>query len=245
MAKKLNIIDVKKWFLNRGSELLSEYKNNRSILKFKCSKCGTSEYFRFNSIIKSNSDCLCKECSKLKFSEVKKRNIFEVKKWFLDKKSKLLSEYKNCFSKVSFVCSKCGCVGEYHNFRRMFEINIECLCKGCSLKNRSGENNPNWNFDLTEEERNKNRGFINRWYYDWRREILRRYNNTCVITGGRGKNIVVHHLYNWKDFPEQRIFIDNGIPIKQEIHKRYHSLYGYKGNTPEQFMKFVEKYYGN
>lgn len=242
---RLNTVEVKNWFRERGSVLLSEYRNNRSVLKFKCSQCDSIEFSRFNNIRKTNSDCLCKKCSMEKFSKVQRQDVNIIEKWFKDRNSRLLSEYRNCFSKVKFVCSKCRGVGYYHSFRRMFEINILCLCRECSIGNRSGENNPNWNFNISEEERNNQRGMINRWYYDWRKEVLQRYNNSCIITGTKGKNIIVHHLYNWKDFPERRIFISNGVPLRKDIHKEYHSIYGYKRNTPEQFAEFVEIYYGN
>lgn len=312
MAKKLNVADVKKWFLDRGSELLSEYRGVDYKIKFRCSSCKKIEkYCNFYNIRKLNNKCLCKKCNPnlgrkpLSQEEVEnyfekhnskllskyKKNIgrleflcskcggkgfysgFEVLKkfnsnclcrsctrknlrdklrvpekevinWFLLKGSKLESEYILSKDKIKFRCTSCSGVGEYNSFNNLKLSNGKCLCKQCSFESRSGKNHYHWNSDLTEAERQKRR-VSQDWYYWWDKKIRERYNYTCLISGKRGGYLEIHHLYNWRDFPEQRIFIENGVLLKREIHKEFHNRYGYRNNIPEQFIEFMEDYHGD
>ena len=35
-----------------------------------------------------------------------------------------------------------------------------------------------------------------------------------------------------------------GVPMKREVHQRFHREYGIRNNTKEQFDEFLQKYYG-
>ena len=67
-----------------------------------------------------------------------------------------------------------------------------------------GEKSPQWNPELTEEDRIANRNY--KEYSDFTKSVLVRDNYTCVSCGKRGtNNLNVHHLngYNWyKDADE-------------------------------------------
>lgn len=122
-------------------------------------------------------------------------------------------------SEHHFCCRECG--GKWMS---------ENLCGensplyGIKKPNMCGENHPNWNPNLTEEERVQRRRMEG--YNDFVKEVLKRDNYTCQLTGQIGKNLEVHHLngYNW--CKEGRTDINNAITLCKEIHKLFHKLYG-------------------
>ena len=106
-------------------------------------------------------------------------------------------------------------------------------------KAHSGENNPNYNPDLTDEEREQGRHIDG--YKEWVYEVKERANFTCDCCGdNRGGNLVSHHLdgYHWNK--EGRIDVNNGVCLCEKCHKEFHHIYGNKNNTKEQYIEFKE-----
>ena len=102
-----------------------------------------------------------------------------------------------------------------------------------------GENNPNYNPNLTNEEREQGRHIDG--YKEWVYEVKERANFTCDCCGdNRGGNLVSHHLdgYHWNK--EGRIDINNGVCLCEKCHKEFHHIYGNKNNTKEQYIEFKE-----
>lgn len=80
-------------------------------------------------------------------------------------------------------------------------------------------------------------------YRDWRKAVFARDNYTCQHCGkknGFGESIYLecHHLNCFKDFECQRLDVDNGITLCKQCHMLFHSLYGKKHTTKEQFEEF-------
>ena len=64
-------------------------------------------------------------------------------------------------------------------------------------------------------------------------------NFQCELTGQQ-QFLKVHHLNGYANFPDQRADVNNLIVLYTDIHKDFHSIYGYKGNnTIDQFSEFV------
>jgi len=60
-------------------------------------------------------------------------------------------------------------------------------------------------------------------YQDWVRKCLIRDNYQCKICGEkytREHKLVVHHILPWRDYPEERYNINNGITLCQAHHPR-------------------------
>lgn len=107
-----------------------------------------------------------------------------------------------------------------------------------------GPNSPTWkggNRQTIRTERKEPE------YRDWRKAVFIRDHFTCQICGahnykGRNKTVrlISHHLNCFKDFPEERMDIDNGITLCEPCHNHFHSLYG-KRSTKEQFEDFLRQ----
>jgi len=108
--------------------------------------------------------------------------------------------------------------------------------KGKPHFNQRGKNHPRWGGDETlEHERIRKR--IE--YKTWRETIFSRDKWTCQKCKMRGKKLNVHHIFNFADFSDLRISVDNGITLCEECHKEFHGLYGVKNNTEKKFKKFL------
>lgn len=126
-----------------------------------------------------------------------------------------------------------------------FETNGQTLKNGCGMcpncwsKHNSGENNPSWNPNLTEEDRISNRCTQEGNQEDWRKVIFERDGYTCQCCSVKGGKLNAHHLdgYNW--CVERRFDISNGITLCEECHKEFHRQFGYKNNTEQQFEEFM------
>lgn len=107
----------------------------------------------------------------------------------------------------------------------------------------------------------------------WKNKIKKENNYTCKITGChsnivvhhiRGFNLILDEAINKINFPiyddvreysEEQInklfdvFFDlqeqyhSYICITEDVHKKFHSIYGYGNNTEEQWSDFLNKYY--
>lgn len=112
-------------------------------------------------------------------------------------------------------------------------------CKKCFGMSLRGKNHHNWNSDLTEKERNSRLTERNKPEYGvWKRLVFKRDNNTCQITGKKGK-ICAHHLECFHANKELRTTVDNGITLLQSVHDLFHHLYGTRNNTKKQFQEFT------
>lgn len=91
-----------------------------------------------------------------------------------------------------------------------------------------GELNPHWDPNLTDEQRKDRIDRIERVmdspeYRKWRWTVFRRDNYTCQICGKKvSGHIEAHHIKSWKDYPDLRYDIDNGITLCKECHKEIH-----------------------
>lgn len=73
----------------------------------------------------------------------------------------------------------------------------------------------------------------------WGMEVKKLGNYTCCMTGiTTKKRLIAHHLNSYHTHPEQRYDISNGVILEKTLHKKFHSQYGYKSTTKEQFLEF-------
>ena len=60
-------------------------------------------------------------------------------------------------------------------------------------------------------------------YMDWRKKCLKRDLRLCQLCGTK-KKVEVHHIKSYKDFPEERINIGNGITLCRSCHMYVHNV---------------------
>ena len=63
-------------------------------------------------------------------------------------------------------------------------------------------------------------------YKNWRLKVYERDNYKCVQCGNKEK-LNAHHIKSWKNYPNLRYDINNGITLCEKCHIKYHQQYGY------------------
>ena len=115
-------------------------------------------------------------------------------------------------------CSKsCKQKGNKHNLGR--KHSEETLAKMRKSHPR-GELSPNWNPDRTQVKSNKDRHY-SAAYKDWRSSVFTRDGFKCKICCEKSPVYVeAHHILPWKEYPEHRYQINNGITLCRAHHPR-------------------------
>ena len=225
---------------------IKHLKKELRIIKKKCTRCNNlkkiTDYYRCNKNI-GGRDNQCKECRRKKY-----KHTCEIcgKEYINDKKNSKYCSVKcrteSRKNKITYCCDFCGkeceqIPAEYNSYKNHY-CGSECKNKHQgSIYNK--ENHPNWNPNITNEERLDDRKYFE--YTEWRNNVFIRDNYTCVITGERGTHIVAHHLYSYDKNINLRTDIQNGVTISVELHKEFHKKYGYGNNTLEQFKEFYKE----
>ncbi|BDH63300.1 hypothetical protein MTP04_34300 [Lysinibacillus sp. PLM2] len=219
--------EVKGIFEDEGCELLEiEYLNSKTPMKYKC-VCGCDEYtirlYDFQNGVR------CQRCANRE-----SYTFDEVKELFKERGHTLVeTEYKGSHVPHSYIC-KCG---------NPSQISISNLLRGvrcmeCYLQSNRGENHPNWNPNLTDEERMKYRKYSE--YEYWRMAVYERDKYTCQSCGNnKGGNLVAHHLDSYDWCKEKRTDINNGITLCEDCHLNFHGMYGFGNNTNKQFSEWL------
>jgi 5-methylcytosine-specific restriction endonuclease McrA len=294
LSRKLTHEEVRKFFEEHSCELLSEYKNSSSKVKYRCS-CGNVSFTTFSRFKRGER---CWKCRSEKIASKIRCSIEYVRELFAEKGFILLEDtYKDSKTKMRCICpcgnetyktldsvragQKCrecgyrnrdngkfsydyvkkyfeenGCVlleGEYKGAHVPMRYICQCgnistirftnfrrgaRCRKCGAQKYSGENHYLYNPNLTEEERERHR--LDKRLKTWRLKVKERDNFKCKLCGDdRGGNLVAHHLNGYDNFKEERYEISNGITLCESCHTKFHSKYGYGGNTREQFEEFI------
>lgn len=103
-----------------------------------------------------------------------------------------------------------------------------------------GENSPVWKSDALYQRHER----ATHEYISWRTDVFCRDEYTCQCCGARnggGAAVILnaHHVLNWKDNPESRYDVSNGITLCQSCHTRFHSIYGKHLNNRSQLDEFI------
>jgi hypothetical protein len=133
---------------------------------------------------------------------------------------------------------KCSC-GNLRNVTRHHLVaairnNWDLKCHKCTY--RTKEKHPMYNPNLTEEDRDRR---TIGGYTAFTKSVYARDNHTCVRCGKSKTKIHAHHLEGWADNPEIRFDIDNAVTLCAPCHFKFHSVYGKKHNTTQQFLEFT------
>ncbi len=102
-------------------------------------------------------------------------------------------------------------------------IKISCGSRGIAVEDFDG-------FVMDSDPRKNSEE--SRLHSEWRRQIFERDNYSCQLCGiksGNGHRVILnaHHIKHWKDYPEVRRELENGITLCRECHCYVHSK-GYR-----------------
>ena len=273
---------VQKYFKDRGCELLEEYVDSKTLMRYRC-KCGNIAKIRFNDFQQGHR---CIECGSGKHT-----NEY-IQQYFKDRGCRALDKYVNSKTKMRYIC-ECGneAMITFNSFRRgtrcakcggkekhtieyakeffkdggctlleskyidaltlmryMCECGNEAMitfnsfqqghrCMKCAAENRSGENHPRYNSDLTEEERQIKRKYPE--YIEWVQAVFERDNYTCQKCSQYGGSLNAHHIEAYATNKELRVDVNNGITFCKTCHKDFHHQYGNDCNY-SQLLEFLE-----
>ena len=110
------------------------------------------------------------------------------------------------------------------------KIRLSCKNRGITVDEFTG-----FSTDANEAERVKLKKT------DIRKQCFEIANYTCKICRIRGKMLNAHHLDSWSKFPSTRFELTNLVCLCDKCHKAYHTKFGTKNNTKEQFDKHLKE----
>ena len=82
-------------------------------------------------------------------------------------------------------------------------------------------------------------------YNKWRKCVYKRDWWTCQHCGDKPRKIVAHHIRSFKDFPDLRYDVDNGITLCRKCHKLAHPEIGMKTRFKKQNDKQIISWDGS
>jgi hypothetical protein len=250
IAKKLNLINLrfgKLLVIREASKEEKEDLNKKNGVWWLCRcNCGNETISKTTYLTQGETQsCGCYRYEQL--SKTNKKDLSGQQFYRL----LVIEEYGR--DKYKSVLWLCQCICAELTVVKTSDLNTGkvrscgCLQKEIAAKNLSelakrqvGAKNPVWNSNLSEEERSIGRNYSG--YHLWRKSVYERDNYTCQVCGdNKGGNLNAHHLDGYEWCVEKRTLTTNGITLCDRCHKYFHKLFGNKGNTKEQYIKFLEE----
>lgn len=261
---KIDYISLK--FSENNFKLISNiYLNNETTLKYIClkhEKEGIQETTYSKLQVYGVGEC--KYCLAERMRGFFQHDYKFVFKCFEDKGLELLSkEYINEITPLKYRCKKHNSIHQI-TFSSLLYQNSGC--PECGLENRSLEKHYNWKGGITPIFK-----YLRERIVQWKKDSMRNCNYKCIITGEKfevihhlyGFDLIFQELMSENDvdihdnitkytkeeldlLEDKLLELHNkyplGVCLTKEVHKLFHSNYGYGKNTPEQFVEFKQKY---
>lgn len=142
---------------------------------------------------------------------------------------------KGAGSKI-FMCEACGTLVTDKPYRR--KRTCSAYCKNVLMTITRGETH--WNY-LGEETGSNQRQRLWKDSYEWKKSVLKTNDHKCQKCGERRDKMHAHHIKPWAKFPNERFNVFNGACLCSVCHKKFHSLYGLKKSTEEDYLEWITK----
>lgn len=79
-------------------------------------------------------------------------------------------------------------------------------------------------------------------YRIWQKAVIE-HDKVCQCCGGH-KHLEAHHIFGYKNNPDYRVNLENGVALCRWCHGKYHSYYG-KDASPKKLIEFLKRFGGN
>lgn len=263
-TEKLNLDEIKKILksINPNIVILSDtYNGNKEKLKCKCLICG----YEWKSDWSHLRNCKgCPECTGNRRDYT--IEIIKQKLFIINPNIEILSKkYINKNVKLLLKCK----IDNHEWSATWGSLSHNQGCPKCAIeslrKSKIGKNNPSWKGGISPLSLHL-RQFISQW----KKDSFVKYNYKCDITGSNKNLIIHHlygfnqilqetmETLQLPIYEEINRYNDNelkqiedkclelhykcglGICLCEEEHKKFHSMFGYGNNTPEQYYEFKE-----
>lgn len=252
--------------LNKNIEITSEeYLGVDEKLDCSCNVCGHKWTTTWHILAHGSHNC--PKCAREKLKNTFEYVSDQIK--IIHPYAELLStKYINSTSKLDMHCT----IDDNYWSASWDTLSRGKGCPVCGLKRRSGSNNPNWNGGTTALREALRFAII-----PWKKDSIKDCNYRCVITGKRfgavhhlyGYDLILEETLKIENLPiyenigdytneemerlrktclELHYKYGLGICLTTKMHKKFHTLYDYGKNTPDQFDGFLnilesEKFY--
>lgn len=242
-------------------------KSSQAIVKVKCDYCNKEyektwhRYLIENQGGNIHKDC-CKKCSSRKVKEYVMQKygkgcvleVPEIKAKIASTNMKIYG-CENPFSSDKIKdkiretnLEKYGYTNPMKNPDILAKASNTCMQRYnvkwyCETQVYRGADSPRWKGGLAVQRDAR----LTYSYRKWRTDIFQKNHYICQCCGdknglGHQVKLNAHHILNWKDNPDKRYDIDNGITLCEHCHNHFHSLYGKSNNTQAQLDLFLQKY---
>lgn len=215
-----------------GEVIIGEYKSSKKKVLSRCRKCGFTREIMPERYFHGAASCaVCAGRYKPTTEEYKREVEISRPGWSLAQGA----EYINSHTPIPHICDK-------GHFARMcprdFRRGVGCgECADLATAERQrGENNHNYNPNLTDEEREAKRNIPE--FREWARKVKERDDFTCQACGKRGGRLESHHINAFKEYELLRYELANGITLCETCHKEIAHPDGFLGT--ENIFEFMD-----
>jgi hypothetical protein len=200
----------------------------------------------------------CPECSERNREEI---TLSDLKKFANDNIEIIASEDEKINKRTNIIC-RC----KIHNCEwkvSTYSIqNTGGYCPECITKSKSGENASNWKGGITPLHL-----YLRESLTQWKKDSMKACDYKCIITGNNFDTVhhlygfdnilqevvislnipILEQVNQYTDLELEKIRnkclelhykYGLGVCLSGEVHKLFHSIYGYGNNTPNQFEEF-------
>ena len=181
-----------------------------------CGHENVTTYMKFHD---GKSGRLCRKCSKSVLYEYD-----YVREQFELHDCELLEEtYINCNTPMRYI-AQCGHESTIKFSYMMNNPHAVLRCRDCHKHTYHEE----------PIDRNRTASKV------WRKAVYEKDSYNCVACGHHGGELNAHHLNAYDNNPDERFEVKNGVTLCPSCHIRFHSQYGFGGNTKEQFEEWLK-----
>ena len=209
-------------------------KNERGGTLWKCMcDCGNTSIVKAYNLIVGNT----KSCGCLPTGPKVKDAVGEVHNRLTVEKFAFVGRYRDRYYRCRCSCGNTT-IAKISSVRNGNTKSCGCWKRECD-KNRYREKNPNWNEELTDEERELRRDV--QGYNEWCLAVKRLADFSCAVCGSRKSGMLrSHHLESYSANKKLRLQTSNGACICVVCHLFFHKIFGFIHNTRSQFDLFIK-----